>query len=101
MAAHLRGERELRNVNGGDSPGLTTVAGGHVTSHAVTLGQCVDVVRVSDIEDDLGIDPGYTKGLVWFSCKIGQLTVSANRAAVVFGALDSATPALSLAITGG
>ena len=50
-------ERELRNVNGGNSPGLATIAGGHVASDAATLGKGVNVVGVSNIEDNLGVGP--------------------------------------------
>lgn len=54
---YLARERELRNVNGGNSPGLATIAGGHVASDTATLGEGVDVVRVSHIEDNLGVGP--------------------------------------------
>jgi hypothetical protein len=51
-------ETELRNLDGANSPGLATVAGCHVTSDPLALGHSVDIVRVRDIEDNLGIGPG-------------------------------------------
>lgn len=97
-------ERELGNVDGADSPGLAAVSGLHVSSNTVALGHSVDVLGVSNIQDDFGIDPRCERNIrVIQKTELlsAKRTVGADSAAVVFGALNSAAPALGLSVAGG
>ena len=52
-------ESVLRNAEGADSPGLTAIAGGHVSSSdSLSLSQSVDIVGISNVQNDLGVGPG-------------------------------------------
>lgn len=50
-------ESVLRNAKLADSPSLTTITGSQISSDAITLGQGVDIVGVSNIKSDCSVDP--------------------------------------------
>lgn len=52
-------KRKLRNLNSRHCPSLTPITGRHVSGDPLALGHGVDVVRVSAIQDDLGVCPCY------------------------------------------
>jgi hypothetical protein len=53
----LLSEGKLGNVDSANCPGLATVTGRHVAGDARALAHGVDVVGVSDVENDLGVGP--------------------------------------------
>ena len=83
-AEHSLSEGELRDVDISNLPGDTAVVSRHVTSNAVTLAHSLVVFGVGGVEGDDGIDP----------------LVGGHGTAIILGALNSATPALSVTVAG-
>lgn len=50
-------ESVFRDLDGTNGPGLTTIAGRHASSDTGSLAHSVDVIRIGDIQDNLGVDP--------------------------------------------
>lgn len=94
------------NINLCHSPRDAAVRGAHLAGDALALAHGVNVVRVCTIEYDLGVNPSclrYVSSLLlFFSCvsSMGKLTVSGHGTAVLLSTLNSATPALGVAIAG-
>jgi hypothetical protein len=50
-------ESVFRDLDGTNGPGLTTIVGRHASSDTGSLAHSVDVIRIGDIQDNLGVDP--------------------------------------------
>lgn len=99
-------ERKFGDLNGSHSPSFATIRGAHLAGDALALAHGVNVVGIGNIKDYFGVSPSclrYVSSLLlFFSClsPMSKLTVSGHGTAVLLSTLNSATPALSVAVAG-